>query len=69
MQTPLTPRAVSEKEAATYLGMSTHYLRLGRQTGRVGNRTASPSYIKAGRRVLYLLSDLDTWLEAHRRAA
>jgi len=69
MQKPLATRAMREADAAAYIAMSRHFLRLGRQTGRMGNRTPSPPYIKAGRRVLYLVSDLDAWLESHRRVA
>ncbi len=59
MQNPIPPRALSEAAAAEYIGMSKHFLRLGRQSGRLGNRTPPPAHVKAGRRVLYLIEDLN----------
>jgi len=35
--------------------------------GDRGNRTPGPPFIKIGRSVRYLVSDLDEWLEQHRR--
>ncbi len=69
MRTEIPPvRALSERAAAAYIGMSPHFLRLGRQAGRCGNRTPPPPHIKAGRRVLYLIEDLNAWLESHRQS-
>jgi predicted DNA-binding transcriptional regulator AlpA len=62
-------RGLTEAEAAKYIGMSTHFLRLGRQDGRVGNRTPPPPHVKIGRAVRYLLDDLDKWLEERRHGA
>jgi len=62
-------RGLTEAEAARYIGMSTHFLRMGRQEGRAGNRTLPPPHVKIGRAVRYLLDDLDKWLEEHRHAA
>lgn len=66
MKAPIKPRAIREADAAVYISMSTHYLRLGRQAVR-GNRTPPPPHVKAGRRVLYLIEDLDGWLDSHRQ--
>lgn len=62
-------RGLTEAEAAHYIGMSTHFLRISRQQGRMGNRTPAPPYIKIGRAVRYLLDDLDHWLTEHRHDA
>lgn len=67
MNNPISPRAIGEGDAARYIGMSTHFLRLGRQAGRIGKRT--PPHLKLGRRIVYLIEDLDAWLESHRQDA
>ena len=51
---------VTERVASTYLGMSVPWLRQGRQHGR------GPAYVRIGRSVRYLVSDLEAWLQAHR---
>lgn len=50
-----------ELEAANYLDISPATLELDRRTGKLGI-----PFIKIGRRVGYLLSDLDDWLKNHR---
>lgn len=62
----LIPRAMSESDAATYLGISSISLRQGRCDGRRENRMPPPPYVKIGRRILYLRDDLDRWLETYR---
>lgn len=60
-------RAISEKEAAKYLGIAATTLRQGRCEGRRDNRIPPPPYCKIGtRKIVYLISDLDKWLEDHR---
>ena len=59
-------RALSEKQAAEYIGMSTMFLRKDRMDGPRENHATGPVYVKKGRRVLYLIDDLDKWLEANR---
>jgi excisionase family DNA binding protein len=46
-------------DAATYLGLSKPYLEKLRCSG------GGPRFAKLGRRVVYRVSDLDTWLENH----
>ena len=65
----LQRRALNETEAAHYIGMSVSFLRHDRMDGKLPNRTPGPVFIKAGRAVRYLTSDLDAWLAQHRRAA
>ena len=59
--TPVTPRALTEADAASYIGLSRSYLR----ASRLG-RGDGPPYVRAGRAVRYLLDDVDRWLEARR---
>jgi predicted DNA-binding transcriptional regulator AlpA len=56
------PRALSEKEASTYIGMSRSFLAQSRMDGQRKNRTPAPPFIKIGRAVRYLREDLDNWL-------
>lgn len=58
---------VDEKTAAAYISMSLSFLRQARCDGQTANRTPGPSYFKIGRAVRYRISDLDAWLEQHRR--
>lgn len=62
----LSPRAVSEGEAARYLGVSQSSLRKGRMAGRRSVQMPSPPFVKMGRRVVYLIEDLDRWLQIRR---
>lgn len=59
-------RCLTEKDAAPYVGMSRSFLRQSRMTGGRRNRTPGPPYIKVGRKILYLIADLDAWLLEHR---
>ncbi len=58
----IVPRTLTESEAATYLGISRITLRQGRCDGRKANRMPPPPYLKVGRKILYLKSDLDDYL-------
>lgn len=58
-------RALNEKAAAQYIGMSVSYLQKDRMNGTLPGRIAGPRYAKLGKRVVYLREDLDTWLQAH----
>ncbi len=63
-------RAVlDEDETAAYICMSVSSLRKGRMNGRRDNHVEPPPYVKFGRRVGYLRTDLDNWLLAHRVGA
>ena len=59
-------RALREKAAADYIGMSPAFLRLDRMNGPTKNRTPGPPFVRKGRRIIYLIDDLDRWLEEHR---
>lgn len=48
--------AMGTNAAAQYLGLSTHFLKRARITGK------GPAFIKVGRKVLYIKSDLDNFL-------
>lgn len=54
-------RKLSVREAAAYLGLSGSTLNKTRLTGR------GPRYLKLGRRVLYDLHDLETWVAERKR--
>ncbi len=58
-----TKRALSDREASRYIGMSSSWLRHSRIDGVRLNRIAAPPFIKIGRSVRYLIEDLDAWLE------
>ncbi len=58
-----TKRALNEKEASAYIGMSESWLRHGRVEGNLSNCIPKPPFIKIGRSVRYLIEDLDGWLE------
>ncbi len=62
-KTTTTPRALTEHEAASYIGMSRSYLAQARMDGHRENRTPAPPFIKIGRSVRYLKEDLDHWLD------
>ena len=57
-------RALSTKEAASYIGRSMSFLTHGRINGELQNRTPTPPFVKQGRNIVYLIEDLDTWLES-----
>lgn len=52
---------MSVSEAAAYLGLAESTLNKKRLDG------SGAPYLKLGRRVVYRQSDLDAWLESHRR--
>lgn len=62
MTLEVTPRALTELEAAQYIGMSRSFLAQARMDGCRENRTPAPPFIKIGRSVRYLREDLDAWL-------
>jgi hypothetical protein len=59
----VAPHALDETAAATYTGLSVSYLRASRLENP---RTEGPPFVKAGRAVRYLVSDLDAWLTSRR---
>jgi len=66
---PIALRAVSEGDAARYLGISQSSLRKGRMAGRRTAQMSSPPFVKMGRRVVYLIEDLDAWISTNRIVA
>lgn len=58
--------ALTETEAARYIGMSIGYLRQDRLNGPRRSRTPGPPFVRVGRAIRYLLDDLDTWLQENR---
>lgn len=52
--------ALAEPDAARYIGYTPSSLRAWRREGR------GPAFVRHGRSVRYLTSDLDSWLAAHR---
>ena len=63
----LSPRSLSEIEAALYICMSRSFLRQARMDGKRDNRTPAPPFIKIGRAVRYLREDLDSWLDSQQK--
>ena len=60
--TTTEPLVVDSDAAAETIGLQKASLTKDRRTGHLGI-----PYVKAGRRVLYCLSDLKTWLEDQRQ--
>jgi predicted DNA-binding transcriptional regulator AlpA len=58
--------ALTEPAAADYIGMSPWFLRRDRVDGPRDGRTPGPPFVRIGRAVRYLKSDLDAWLLQHR---
>ena len=61
--TPHAPAIFSAVEAASYLRLAPATLSKWRVRG------GGPEYLKLGRRVVYRMSDLNEWLDAHRRTS
>ena len=59
-ETSIRPLAVDPNQAATLLSSTYSSLEKDRATGHMG-----VPYVKAGRRVIYRLADLDEWLRAN----
>ncbi|MDX1975006.1 MAG: helix-turn-helix domain-containing protein [Rickettsiales bacterium] len=55
-------KALTEKEAASYIGMSRSFLRHARIDGNREGHTSAPKFIKIGRAVRYPKEELDSWL-------
>jgi len=67
MSKHVSPRALTEVEAARYIAMSRSYLAQARMEGHRTSRTPAPRFIKIGRSVRYLLEELDRWLDAQEK--
>jgi hypothetical protein len=66
MANEIIQRAMNETQAALYLGVSRISLRQGRCDGRRANRMPPVPYVRLGRRIVYIQTDLDAYLEEHR---
>ena len=62
----ITPVALQEQDAAHYLGMSRSFLRQSRMNSNPRGRTPGPAFIRQGRAIRYLVTDLDNWLQQNR---
>ena len=62
----ICPRGLSEELAATYSGVSVSALRKARMDGGRICHLPPPPYVRLGRKVIYLIDDLDHWLESNR---
>jgi predicted DNA-binding transcriptional regulator AlpA len=62
----MSKEVLTEKEAATYIGMSRSFLSQDRMNGYRDNRTKGPDFMKLGRSIRYHKEDLDAWLSANR---
>lgn len=59
---------LTEAEAAAVLRLKRHTLAHWRTVARYRGKRKGPAYIQSGKgRVLYLLTDIDAWIEANRR--
>ena len=65
MENNRTAHVLTDREAARYICMSESWFRQSRVTGNPD----APPFLKIGRSVRYLRSDLDIWLEHRRRRA
>ena len=54
-------------EAAAYIAMSESWLRQRRMTGALEGQGAAPPFVRLGRSIRYLRSDLNKWLARHSR--
>ena len=59
-----TPHSLTEPDAASYIGMSTAWLRQDRC--RAADDRRGPAFIRVDRAIRYRLTDLDAFLNAHR---
>jgi hypothetical protein len=66
MTDTISKRGLSEAETALYLGVARSTLRQARMSAKVGGRLPTPPFVKVGKKIIYLLDDLDRWLESHR---
>lgn len=54
---------LSVREAASYIGLSKSYLDKARVVG------GGPAYSKFGSRIIYSISDLNSWRDANKRSS
>lgn len=59
-------RGLTEDLASIYTGVSISALRKARMDGARIDHIPPPPYVRLGRKIIYLIDDLDLWLEANR---
>lgn len=60
-------RAFTTAEAAIYCSVSESHLRQARMTSPSSRKLDAPRHTKLGKKkVIYLIEDLNNWLESHR---
>lgn len=64
-----TSRGLAPKQAAHYLGIGEQTLRKQRSGVIKEGRMPLVPFARAGRRIIYLIDDLDRWLEARSTSA
>lgn len=57
---------MNEAQASVYLGLSRSTLRQSRMNGIRKHRFPPPPYVRLGRTIRYIRSDLDDWIQKHR---
>ena len=66
----VTPRAMREQDAASYVAMSSSYLRNTRLADMrrlaKGQAISGPRWVNIGAAVRYLREDLDAWIDSFR---
>lgn len=67
MSSTITPRLLSEKDAASYCGVTVRWLRDRRWRGTPEGCAPGPAVTLLGRLVRYDVQDLDSWIEARPR--
>ena len=68
-ETTVTPRLLTEAEAAKFLGVSRQFLRKSRMDGHRTGHADAPLWVKSGRMIRYAIEDLDRWISDHRQSA
>lgn len=62
---PVRPAALDTYDAASYIGMSSSWLRLVRREGARPAGAEGPPFVRIGNAIRYRIADLDDWLEQH----
>lgn len=66
MQNQVPTSLLTEKQACRYLNVSRSFLAKSRMAGDLRGRTPGPPFVRLGRSVRHLISDLDKWIEEDR---
>lgn len=62
----LEKAAFTTEEASQYTGLGIGTLKKGRRTGLRAGNVGTPPFIRLGRAIRYLKTDIDSWLQEHR---